>query len=183
MYITSQYDRKSSLMSIPSRALARKSARSTPGEPQDDRRRRDNLDTHEFALLAGFRYALRSFLRFSEAAAEGVGITAQHYQALLVVRACPEDLRVTIMDLAQQLLIKHHSAVGLVDRLDTQGLVTRELSETDRRKVYLRVTPKGERVLQRLAAVHRDELHRIGPQLSELLKEITRATNGLPRSD
>jgi DNA-binding MarR family transcriptional regulator len=150
---------------------------------QKNPRRRDNLDTREYALLAGFRYALRAFMRFSETAAEGVGLTAQHYQALLVVRGCPEDFRVTINDLAQQLLIRHHSAVGLVDRLERQGLVTREPSPTDGRKVHLRLTVKGERVLERLAAVHREELRRIGPQLGALLDEITRATAERSRPD
>jgi DNA-binding MarR family transcriptional regulator len=144
--------------------------------PQHDPGPRARLDTHEYALLAGFRYALHSFMRFSEVAAEDVGLTAQQYQALLIVRGCPENFRATINGLAQQLLIRHHSAVGLVDRLHKQGLVTREPSSTDGRKVYLRPTAKGERVLERLAAVHREELQRIGPQLGVLLKEITRAT-------
>jgi DNA-binding MarR family transcriptional regulator len=151
--------------------------------PQDNRRRRISLDTHEYALLAAFRYALRSFLHFIESAAEGAGLSAQHYQAMLVVRGCPEDRRLTINDLAQQLLIRHNSAVGLVDRLHKQGLVAREPSPIDGRKVYLRLTAKGERVLERLAGVHREELRRIGPQLRQLLQQITRATEDASRSD
>jgi DNA-binding MarR family transcriptional regulator len=134
------------------------------------------LDTHEYEQLAAFRHALRSFLRFSEAEAEKGGLTAQHYQALLTLRACPEGNRLTINDLAQQLMIRHNSAVGLVDRLTKQGLVVREPSPKDGRKVYLRPTPKGERVLGKLAAVHREELRRIGPQLEALLHQITHAT-------
>ena len=151
-------------------------ARTTP--PQ----RRTRLDNNEYALLARFRYALRSFLRFSEAAAEGVGLTAQHYQALLVLRGWPADEPVSINDLAGQLLIRHHSAVGLVDRLGEQELVAREPSASDGRKVYLRLTAKGERELERLAAVHREELQRIGPQLSALIEEIARSEHsGKPR--
>lgn len=149
---------------------------------QDDRRRAGKLDAREYALLASFRYALRSFLHFSESAAEGSGLTAQQYQAMLVVRGCSEDRRVTINDLAQQLLIRHNSAVGLVDRLHRQGLVAREPSPLDGRKVYLRLTSKGERVLDRLAGVHREELRRIGPQLRQLLQQITRAIEEPPRS-
>lgn len=143
-------------------------------------RRGDHLDSNEYALLATFRYTLRSFMRFSESAAEAVGLTAQQYQALLVARGLAPDQRLTINDLAQQLLIKHNSAVGLVDRLDRQGLVAREPSPEDGRKVYLRLTAKGERVLERLASVHREELRRIGPQVRELLQQITRATRGKP---
>jgi DNA-binding MarR family transcriptional regulator len=144
---------------------------------QQKRRRSAHLDAAEYQQLASFRYALRSFLRFSEAAAEKVGLTAQHYQALLAVCATA-DGHVTINDLAQQLLIRHNSAVGLVDRLTAQGLLAREPSAEDGRKVHLRLTSKGDRVLEKLAEVHREELRRIGPQLEALLHDITRAETG-----
>lgn len=145
---------------------------------QQKRRRSAHLDAGEYQQLASFRYALRRFLRFSEAAAEKVGLTAQHYQALLAVCATPGG-RVTINDMAQQLLIRHNSAVGLVDRLSDQGLVAREPSPEDGRKVHLRLTAKGDRILEKLAEVHREELRRIGPQLEGLLHEITgRAPRG-----
>jgi DNA-binding MarR family transcriptional regulator len=130
------------------------------------------LGSHEYRQLAAFRRGLREFLRFSEAEAERRGLTAQNYQALLAVRACPEGGRVTINDLARQLLIRHNSAVGLVDRLAKQGLVVREPAPEDGRKVYLRLTAKGERLLERLAEVHREELRRIAPQLEALLQSI-----------
>lgn len=133
-----------------------------------------HLDAAEYQQLASFRYALRGFLRFSESAAEKVGLTAQHYQALLAVCASPGG-GVTINDLAQQLMIRHNSAVGLVDRLGDQGLLTREPAPEDRRKVYLRLTARGDRVLRKLAEVHREELRRIGPQLEALLHEISGA--------
>jgi DNA-binding MarR family transcriptional regulator len=141
--------------------------------PRPNRQRPAKLDAGEYRQLAAFRYALRSFLRFSESAAERVGLTAQHYQAMLAVCASPEDRPLTINDLAQQLLIRHNSAVGLVDRLNDQGLVAREPSPEDGRKVYLRLTAKGHRVLGRLAEVHREELRRIAPQLRQLLLQIT----------
>jgi DNA-binding MarR family transcriptional regulator len=138
--------------------------------PQQSRPRK--LETREYEQLAAFRYALRGFLRFSEVQAEKGGLTAQNYQALLTVRACPAGSRVTINDLAQQLMIRHNSAVGLVDRLTKQGLVARQPSPEDGRKVYLRLTAKGDRVLERLAEVHREELRRISPQLEALLQQI-----------
>lgn len=150
---------------------------------QVDRRHRAKLDQHEYTLLAAFRYALRGFMHFSESAAEGIGLTVQHYQAILVVRGCPEDRRVMISDLAQQLFIRHNTAVGLVDRLHQQGLIVRQPSPTDKRKVYLRLTAKGDQVLERLASVHREELRRIGPQLGELLQQITHATERAPQRD
>jgi DNA-binding MarR family transcriptional regulator len=132
-----------------------------------------HLETTDYARLARFRHALRQFVRFSEDAAAAVGLTSQHYQAMLILRACPEDGSVTINDLAHELFIKHNSAVGLVDRLAEEGLVVREPSSTDRRKVELRLSARGRRVLAKLAAVHRDELQRIGPVLSRVIRQAS----------
>lgn len=141
--------------------------------------RRYRLETRDYTRLAEFRHALRKFLRFSELAAARVGLTSQHYQAMLVVRGCPDDKRVTINDLAQQLLIKHNSAVELVDRLAHEGLVVREPSSADRRKVELRLTSRGRTVLAKLARMHRAELQRIGPLLKRFFGELSRP----PRTD
>lgn len=135
------------------------------------RRGPKHLEAGEYRQLAAFRFALRRFLRFSEAAAEKVGLTAQQYQALLVVCAAPAGAA-SINHLAHELLIRHNSAVGLVDRLTAQGLLARAASAEDRRKVSLRLTPQGDRVLARLAEVHREELRRIGPQLRRQLDAI-----------
>ena len=143
--------------------------------------RRYRLATREYAQLAGFRHALRGFLRFSEAAAVQVGLTGQHYQAMLVLRACPEGRRVTINDLAQQLFIKHNSAVGLVDRLVEEKLVVREPSTADRRKVELHLTARGRHVLAKLVAVHRLELRRLGPVLKRFFAKLPRQERGRVR--
>jgi DNA-binding MarR family transcriptional regulator len=135
--------------------------------------RRYNLTTEDYAQLAGFRHALRAFLRFSEAAAAEAGLTAQHYQAMLVLRGCADGERVSINDLAHQLFIKHNSAVGLVDRLEQEGLVVREPSSCDRRKVELHLTATGRQVLARLAANHRRELQRIGAKLQRFFAELS----------
>src|SRR5690349_17290660 len=87
--------------------------------------KRYRLATRDYARLAAFRRALRKFLSFSEQAAGRVGLTSQHYHAMLVVRGCPDDQLVTINDLAKQLLIKHNSAVELVDRLVGGDMLSR----------------------------------------------------------
>jgi len=138
-------------------------------------KRIEGLRTADYARLASFRYALRRFLHFSEAAAAKVGLTGQHYQAMLAIRGSPQGRGVTINDLARQLLIKHNSAVGLVDRLVAHSLVTRESSAEDRRKVFLRLSREGEQVLGRLASVHRLKLRRIGPDIHRILGELTGA--------
>ena len=126
----------------------------------------------DYETLAAFRYALRQFQHFSEEAAEAVGLTPQQHQALLAIRGFPGRERVTIGELAERLQIRHHSAVGLVDRLVAQKLVAREVADTDRRQVYVTLTPGGLRALERLSAAHRAELRRIGPQISQLLARL-----------
>jgi DNA-binding MarR family transcriptional regulator len=139
-------------------------------------RARSALDPREYEMLAAFRYALRHFLSFSETAAAEVGLAAQQYQALLAIKGCAGRDTVTINELASLLLIKHNSAVGLVDRLESEGLVKRSTAAEDRRKVNVRLTRKGVRVFERLAVAHREELQRIGPQLSEFLEYFARET-------
>ena len=84
-----------------------------------------SLDASIFEGLARFRYALRQFLAFSEAAAQAAGVTSQQYQALLVIKAHPGD-GIMIRDLADQMLLQHHGAVQLIDRLVSAGLVERK---------------------------------------------------------
>ena len=136
--------------------------------------RRYKLMTQDYARLAAFRHALRRFLRFSEDAAAAVGLSGQHYQAMLVVRGWPDDARVTIADLARQLLIRHNSAVELVDRLAEEDLLTREMSPSDRRKVELRLTTRGRNLLAKLASLHRAELQRIGPELERFFASLSK---------
>ena len=135
--------------------------------------RRFQLATSDYAQLASFRHALREFLRFSEAAAAAEGLTSQHYQAMLILRGWPEGQPVSINELAQELLIKHNSAVGLVDRLVDEGLVVRERSTVDRRKVELYLSARGRQVLGKLAAMHRGELRRIGPIMARFFSQLT----------
>jgi DNA-binding MarR family transcriptional regulator len=134
--------------------------------------KRFKLATSDYAQLASFRHALREFMRFSEAAAAKEGLTSQHYQAMLILRGWPDEQPVSINDLARQLLLKHNSAVGLVDRLAQERLVVRQASTVDRRKVELRLSSRGREVLARLAAMHREELRRIGPIMKRFFAEF-----------
>jgi DNA-binding MarR family transcriptional regulator len=125
----------------------------------------------DYQALAGFRQALRRFLRFSETAAEAEGLTARQHQALLAIRAA-EDGRLTIGDLAGQLQVRHHSAVGLVDRLVALKLVVRGRAAGDRRRVLVRLTVGGSRKLGRLALAHRAELRNLAPRLTALIRSL-----------
>jgi DNA-binding MarR family transcriptional regulator len=131
------------------------------------------LTKAEYELLASFRYALRQFLRFSEEAARAAGIEPQQHQALLAIKGFPERDQITISELADRLQIRHHSAVGLVDRLVAHGLLAREPATGDRRQVYVGLTGQGEALLERLTAAHKQELRRLGPELGVLLGRLS----------
>jgi DNA-binding MarR family transcriptional regulator len=130
------------------------------------------IDKSQYEMLAAFRYALRRFLRFSEGAAEAAGITAQQHQALLAIKGFPARDKITVGELAERLQLRHHSVVGLIDRLVAEKLVAREPSVEDRRQVLVQLTRRGEAVLEKLASVHREQLKRIGPEISDLLERL-----------
>jgi DNA-binding MarR family transcriptional regulator len=125
-----------------------------------------------YETLAGFRYALRKFLRFSEEAAQAAGITPQQHQAMLAIKGFPGRDRITIGELAERLQVKHHSAVGLADRLMREKYIRRLTDGKDHRQVQLMLTPRGETKLEALSAIHREQLERIGPELDNLLKAL-----------
>lgn len=131
------------------------------------------VSQEEYETLAAFRHSLRQFLIFSEEAARNVGLTPQHHQALLTIKGFPGRDYVTVGELAEQIHIKHHSAVGLVNRLVAQGLVTRSTSTEDRRQVWITLTPHGEDLLSDLTVVHKEEVRRIRITLQELLERLT----------
>ncbi len=126
----------------------------------------------QFETLAAFRYALRRFIRFSEEAAHAAGITAQQHQALLAIKGYPGRDRVTVGELAERLQLRHHSAVGLIDRLILEKLVVRAPSVADRRQVLVRLSVRGEKVLEKLTSVHREQLRRVGPEIRKLLERL-----------
>lgn len=138
---------------------------------------RTEITLADYRALAELRYQIRRFLRFSEQAARAAGLEPQQHQLLLAVKGLPEDRLPTIGELAERLQIQHHSAVGLVDRLEERGLVRRRQSGADRRQVIVDVTTEGEEVLRDLSLFHLAELRAAGPALVRALSELSRDTN------
>jgi len=134
--------------------------------------RRRKLIKSQYETLAAFRYALRRFMHFSEEAAQAAGITPQQYQALLAIRGFPGRDKVTVGELAERLQLRHHSAVGLVDRLVAEKLAVRVPSDKDRRQVLIQLTGRGETMVEKIAFVHRNQLKQIGPEISRLLERL-----------
>jgi DNA-binding MarR family transcriptional regulator len=116
------------------------------------------MSKEEFESIAAFRYALRKLLRTTEQAARKAGVTPQQHQLLLAIKGFPGRESATVTELAHKLQIRQHSTVGLIDRTESQGLVRRVQGTTDRRQVFVQLTPSGEAMLSRLAQVHRHEL-------------------------
>ena len=112
----------------------------------------------EIEKLAQFRYRLRLFLRFSEELTRSNGITALQYQLMLQVKGFPGRDWATVGELAERLQAQPHGVVSLISRCEAGGLVKRRASSADKRRVEVRLTPKGEKLLARLARLHRLEL-------------------------
>jgi DNA-binding MarR family transcriptional regulator len=123
-----------------------------------------------YRALAEFRYEIRRFLNFSETAARASGIEPHQHQALLAIRGIAPEAKATVGWLADQLHVQHHSAVELIDRLESKRLVRRSRRQTDRREVLLQLTSRGEKLLQALSAHHRAELRTTGPRLLKTLR-------------
>jgi DNA-binding MarR family transcriptional regulator len=138
---------------------------STPTEPAP-------LTRAQMRRLAEFRFQLRKFLHFSSLAADGAGLRAQQYQLLQCIWGMPEELDPTIANVAARMLLKHNSAVELVDRTIDQGLLRRCSDPTDHRRILLRMTPHGEKLLASLAAWHLRELEETGPELIRALRRV-----------
>ena len=134
--------------------------------------RPEKLNKAQYETLAAFRYALRKFIHFSETAAQAAGITPQQHQALLAIRGFPGRDQVTVSELAERLQLRHHSAVGLVDRLVTEKLVARAPSKADRRQVYIQLTSRGRKTLENLSAMHHKQLKQLGPEFSLLFERL-----------
>jgi DNA-binding MarR family transcriptional regulator len=130
---------------------------------------RRDIDDDDYRRLLEVRDGLRRFLRWSEEQAAVEGLTPAQHQLLLAIRGHDDDRGPTVGEVAEHLLLRHHSAVGLIDRAVASSLVRRLLDRDDRRVVRLALTPRGSTVLERLAPRHLDELaglaHRIGPLL------------------
>lgn len=130
------------------------------------------ITKRQYEILAAWRHALRRFLRFSHEAARAAGIPPQQHQLLLVIKGFPDRDYATVGEIAERMQLKHHSAVGLVDRLVKRQLIERKASSEDRRRVEVRLTTRGEALIQRLSASHLRELRQLRPELKRLLDSV-----------
>jgi len=126
----------------------------------------------DFQAMAELRYQIRRFLRFSEKAAQAAGIEPQQQQLLLAIKGLPAAARPTVGVLAERMQLQHHSTVGLIDRLVHRGLLVRLRATDDKRRVLIKLSREGEKILARLALHHLRELQTIGPQFVSVLQGL-----------
>ena len=129
------------------------------------------MNDADYALLADFRATLRTFMAFSETQARSVGLTPQQHQALLTIRGTALG-NATVGYVAERLMLKPHSASGLLSRLEEAGFVLRESDPTDQRKTFMRLTVEAEQLLESLSLAHLEELSNLKPMLISMISQF-----------
>jgi DNA-binding MarR family transcriptional regulator len=133
-----------------------------------------DLSDSDYQALASFRHKLRRFVAFSEERAREVGLEPRQHQLLLLLRGLPTGVEPTVQVIADRLVVRHHTAVELLDRLEHAKLVTRTRATDDRRRAHVALTARGRELLRRLSLAHRDELRRTAPELVDALLAVLR---------
>jgi DNA-binding MarR family transcriptional regulator len=131
-----------------------------------------DLADNDYRRLLAFRTGIRRFLNWSESQAASVGVSPAQHQLMLAIRGHDGPDGPTIGDVADALILRHHSAVGLVDRAVEAGLVARHVDEHDARVVRLRLTALGSRRIRQLSDAHLEELRRLVPRVTRLWADL-----------
>src|ERR1700730_15437747 len=134
-----------------------------------------------YSVLAEFRRRLREFLTFSEEAAHAAGLHPQQHQLMLAIAGAPADQATTVAYAAESLGLKHNSTVELANRCVGEGLLRRVADASDGRKILLKLTPLGSKMLRRLTRAHAKELNVLAPQLIKSLQAISTTRRAMPR--
>ncbi|WP_413989082.1 MarR family winged helix-turn-helix transcriptional regulator [Labrys okinawensis] len=148
-----------------------KEKHASPAVAKDDLGKEADVN---YQALAQFRFEIRKYLAFSEAAAAEAGVTPHQYQALVAIKGFSRNEPLSVGDLAALMFIRHHTAVSLVDRMAKLGLLTRVPDPSDKRRVFVTLTNLGEEYLRSLASVHVEELRREGTTFAATLQAVMR---------
>jgi DNA-binding MarR family transcriptional regulator len=116
------------------------------------------LSKKEIEALSDFRYQLRCFLRFSEELTHKYGVTNLQYLLLLHVKGYKGRDWASIGELAERLQAHHNGVVSLASRCEKLGLIYRQRGLVDKRAVEIHLTPEGNKLVTKIAGLHRKEL-------------------------
>jgi DNA-binding MarR family transcriptional regulator len=136
----------------------------------------------DYERLLEFRTRLRQFLRWSEEQARAEDLTPAQHQLLLAIRGHRGPTPPSIGDIAGYLLLRHHSAVGLVDRSERAGLVKRNIDPERRTTVRLTLTDEGARRLAALSELHMREVPRLAGEMRSLFADLDEVQLGVDRA-
>lgn len=131
----------------------------------------EKLTERDYVALGEFRHQIRRFLAVRAKAARLAGIDPQQYQVLLVLKALEKDHPPSISEIAEAMLLRHHSTVELIDRMERNRFLRRRRSADDRRVVTLEILPKGEAALRSMYISSREELAELGRDLLHALQQ------------
>lgn len=140
------------------------------------------LSQEDFTRLLELRTGLRRFLRWSEDQARAAGLTPAKHQLLLAVRGHPDPAGPSVGEIADYLVLRHHSAVGLIDRAVADGLVKRNADPHNKSVVRITLTPAGMDKLDRLSEAHLDELAHLAPTMRALWRALEMGDGDIARS-
>jgi DNA-binding MarR family transcriptional regulator len=132
------------------------------------------LEQSDLEHLLELRTGLRRFLRWSEGQARAAGLTPAQHQLLLAVKGHPDPAGPTVGEIADYLVLRHHSAVGLIDRAVIAGLVERRPDPSHNSVVRVVLTPAGDEKLDLLADSHLEELAHLAPTMRALWRAVER---------
>jgi DNA-binding MarR family transcriptional regulator len=140
------------------------------------------LPRHRATVIAILKTADR-LRRRATGMLEPHDITLQQFNVLRILRgARPEGL--CTLTIAERMIEQAPGITRLIDRLETKGLVRRVRSETDRRQVWCRITPAGERLLGRLdhpvEDFDRSAVRALSPAEQERLTALLDLVHGEP---
>jgi DNA-binding MarR family transcriptional regulator len=138
------------------------------------------LEHADFEHLLELRTGLRRFLRWSEEQAKAAGLTAAKHQLLLAIKGHPDPAGPTIGEIADYLVLRHHSAVGLIDRAEKDGLVKRTPDPGSRSVVRVTLTRAGEVKLDALAEAHLQEITHLAPTMRTLWRALENGDGSTP---
>jgi DNA-binding MarR family transcriptional regulator len=142
-----------------------------------------SLTQEDFQRLLELRTGLRRFLRWSEEQAQAAGLTPARHQLLLAIRGHPDPAGPTVGEVADYLVLRHHSAVGLIDRSVADGLVARAPDPDNRSVVRVTLTATGRGRLERLSHIHLQELAQLAPAMRALWHALGRTGVGAPAGE
>jgi DNA-binding MarR family transcriptional regulator len=139
----------------------------------------EKITEKEYRALGELRYLIRRFLQEGDVTAKQAGLEPQQYLLLLAIRGLPPGQEATISTLANRLLLRHHSTVELVDRMEAHGYVRRLRDKEDRRQVLVSLQPRGARLLERVVKKRIIELRANGRELVAAIGALLETRSGL----